>query len=138
MAEQTPAPAAAVRSGFGRVLIATYVLFAVAAGARASWQIATDFAAAPTAYALSAFAAAVYLLAAAGMLRRGRGSHGFAAACCTVELAGVLVVGTLSLTWSRHFPEDTVWSHFGSGYGFVPLVLPVVGLAWLRHVYRRA
>ena len=30
------------------------------------------------------------------------------------------------------FPDKTVWSHFGSGYGFVPLVLPVLGLLWLR------
>jgi hypothetical protein len=25
-----------------------------------------------------------------------------------------------------------VWSGYGSGYGFVPLVLPVFGLLWLR------
>jgi hypothetical protein len=25
-----------------------------------------------------------------------------------------------------------VWSSYGSGYGFVPLVLPVFGLLWLR------
>ena len=30
------------------------------------------------------------------------------------------------------FPDKTVWSHFGSGYGYVPLVLPVLGLLWLR------
>jgi hypothetical protein len=24
-----------------------------------------------------------------------------------------------------------VWSDFGSGYGWLPLVLPFVGLAWL-------
>jgi len=26
-----------------------------------------------------------------------------------------------------------VWTGFGSGYGFEPLVLPFVGLWWLRH-----
>jgi hypothetical protein len=26
--------------------------------------------------------------------------------------------------------EPTVWSHFGSGYGYLPLVLPVLGLLW--------
>jgi hypothetical protein len=31
-----------------------------------------------------------------------------------------------------------VWSGYGSGYGFVPLVLPVFGLLWLRHWTRRA
>jgi hypothetical protein len=30
------------------------------------------------------------------------------------------------------FPEATVWSGYGIGYGLVPLVLPVLGLAWLR------
>jgi hypothetical protein len=26
-----------------------------------------------------------------------------------------------------------VWSWYGIGYGFVPLVLPIFGLAWLWH-----
>jgi hypothetical protein len=55
-----------------------------------------------------------------------------ALACCTVELAGVLVVGTASLAMPDTFPEATVWSGYGIGYGLVPLVLPVLGLAWLR------
>jgi hypothetical protein len=25
-----------------------------------------------------------------------------------------------------------VWSEFGAGYGYVPAVLPFLGLAWLR------
>jgi hypothetical protein len=32
------------------------------------------------------------------------------------------------------FPHETVWSLFGRGYGFVPLLLPILGLVWL---YRR-
>ena len=36
------------------------------------------------------------------------------------------------------FPDKTVWSHFGQGYGFVPLVLPVLGLLWFRKVERDA
>ena len=31
------------------------------------------------------------------------------------------------------FPPATVWTGFGSGYGFVPLVLPFAGLWRLRH-----
>ncbi|MGH8792807.1 MAG: hypothetical protein ACRDXX_09185 [Stackebrandtia sp.] len=130
-------PGALVRRGPGRLLIAVYALFALAACARASWQIAFDFQAAPAAYLLSALAGAIYLMAAVGLSRVGRLSHRFAAICCATELAGVLVVGTLSLAIPQHFPDDTVWSRFGSGYGFVPLLLPVAGLAWLRHVYRR-
>jgi hypothetical protein len=57
---------------------------------------------------------------------------------CTVELAGVLVVGTLSLLDRAAFPDETVWSAFGRGYGFVPLVLPVLGLLWVRHQARAA
>ena len=48
-----------------------------------------------------------------------------------VELVGVLVVGTLSVLDAGDFPDETVWSGFGQGYGYVPLVLPFLGLAWL-------
>jgi integral membrane protein len=49
-----------------------------------------------------------------------------------VELAGVITVGTLSLLERDWFPDATVWSDYGIGYGFVPAVLPVAGLLWLR------
>ncbi len=44
----------------------------------------------------------------------------------------MLVTGGLSLVDDSLFPDQTVWSGFGEGYGFVPLVLPLVGLWWLR------
>ena len=47
------------------------------------------------------------------------------------ELVGVLVVGVTSLLVPEEFPDATVWSEFGAGYGYVPLVLPLVGLWWL-------
>jgi hypothetical protein len=50
----------------------------------------------------------------------------------------VLAVGTWSLADPATFPDATVWSGYGSGYGFVPLVLPVFGLLWLRRWSRRA
>ena len=50
----------------------------------------------------------------------------------TIELVGVLTVGLVSYLVPSDFPDKTVWSHFGSGYGYVPLVLPVLGLWWLR------
>jgi hypothetical protein len=120
-------------AGPGRVLVALYALFAVAAGARAAVQLATDFDAAPLAYLLSALAAVVYLVATVGLVRGGRGGRRTATIACSVELVGVLVVGTLSLVDRAAFPDATVWSAFGRGYGFVPLVLPVIGLLWLRH-----
>jgi len=120
-------------AGPGRVLVGLYGLFAVAAGARAAVQLATDFSAAPVAYLLSALAAVIYLVATVGLVRGGPGGRRTALIACSVELLGVLVVGTLSLTDRAAFPDATVWSVYGKGYGFVPLVLPVLGLLWLRH-----
>ena len=57
---------------------------------------------------------------------------------CSVELAGVLAVGTWSVLDPASFPDATVWSTYGVGYGFVPLVLPVFGLLWLRRWSKRA
>ncbi|WP_153541709.1 hypothetical protein [Actinomadura macrotermitis] len=118
------------------MLVAVYAIFALAAGARAGVQIATKFSEAPVAYTLSAFAAVVYVLATVALARGGRTSRRLAVAACSVELAGVLVVGTLSLADPAAFPDATVWSGYGRGYGFVPLVLPVVGLLWLRRTAR--
>jgi hypothetical protein len=117
-----------IRSGPGRLLVAVYGVFALAATSRAGVQIATKFSEAPLAYALSAFAGAVYIVLTVAL---ARGARRLALAACSVELAGVLVVGTLSIADSQAFPHATVWSGYGSGYGFVPLVLPVIGLFWL-------
>jgi hypothetical protein len=119
-------------SGPGRVLVAVYGTFALAAGARAAVQIATRFGAAPLAYLLSALAAAVYIVATAGLVRGGPRGRRTALIAITVELVGVLVVGTLSLADPTAFPDETVWSAYGRGYYFVPLVLPVLGLLLLR------
>lgn len=122
----------AINAGPGRVLVFLYGLFAVAAGARAGVQIATKFDEAPLAYLLSAFAAFVYLLATVALVRGGRGGRRAAIGCLLVELVGVLAVGVLSLVATAAFPDETVWSQFGRGYGFIPLALPVLGLLWLR------
>ena len=119
-------------SGPGRVLVAVYAIFALAATARAGVQIATKFTEAPVAYLLSALAAVVYLVATVALARSGPRARRVAFVACSVELAGVLIVGTLSLAWPDAFPDETVWSAFGRGYGFVPLVLPILGLLWLR------
>lgn len=117
-------------SGPGRLLAMTYALFALAAGARSITQIATDFGAAPLPYALSLLAAMVYLLLAVTISRPKE--RGIAVAACCFELSGVLIVGAASLAHSDAFPDATVWSGFGSGYGFVPLALPLAGLLFLR------
>ncbi len=119
--------------GPGRVLVAVYAVFAISASARAGIQIATHFDEAPIAYLLSALAAVVYIVATFGLARSSPTSRRVALVACTIELVGVLVVGTLSVVWPDAFPDATVWSGYGRGYGFVPLVLPVLGLLWLRN-----
>ena len=131
-----PKPAASrpdsTRTGPGRVLIAVYAIFALSASARAGVQIATKFGHAPVAYLLSAFAAVVYILATVTLAVGSPAARRIAVVSCSVELVGVLAVGTWSIADPATFPDATVWSGYGSGYGFVPLVLPVFGLLWLR------
>ena len=119
--------------GPGRLLVAVYAVFAVAASSRAAYQLATRFDEAPVAYLLSTLAAAVYVVATVALLRDSRR---LALACIGFELAGVLLVGLWSVLDGDRFPDETVWSSFGAGYGFVPLVLPVLGLLWLRRTSR--
>jgi len=117
-----------------RPLVALYALFALAAGARSAVQLTTRADQAPLPYALSALAAAVYLIAAVALTRPGKTARRVALGACTLELAGVVAVGTVSVAAPDTFPDATVWSHFGRGYGHLPLVLPLLGLAVLvRH-----
>ena len=133
-----PVPPGSTRTGPGRLLVAVYGLFALSASARAIVQIATEFSHAPVAYLLSALAAAVYILARVTLAGGRPVARRFAAVSCSVELAGVLAVGTWSLADKSTFPDATVWSGYGSGYGYVPLALPVFGLLWLRYWSRRS
>ncbi len=113
------------------MLVAVYGVFALAACARAGVQIATRFDEAPLAYLLSAFAGVIYVVATVMLARGTRTSRKVATVAIVVELVGVLTVGTLSILDPEAFPRATVWSDFGIGYGFVPLVLPILGLWWL-------
>jgi hypothetical protein len=138
----SPQPSASrpesTRTGPGRVLIAVYGLFALSASARAAVQIATKFSHAPVAYLLSALAAVIYILATVTFAVGSPAARRIAVLSCSVELVGVLAIGTWSLVDRATFPDATVWSGYGSGYGFVPLVLPVLGLLWLRRWNKRA
>jgi cytochrome bd-type quinol oxidase subunit 2 len=119
--------------GFGRVLVAVYGLFALAATSRSAVQLATKFSEAPLAYLLSAFSAIVYVVATISLARADATSRRVATMAISIELVGVLIVGAASEWFPRVFEHPTVWTGFGSGYGFVPLALPFVGLWWLRH-----
>ncbi len=118
--------------GPGRVLALVYGFFVLAAGARSGVQIATEFSAAPLAYLLSAFAALVYaggltVLVAADRRRVRRG----VALCFGIcEAGGVLIVGLASELDPTAFPDGTVWSGYGAGYGYVPAILPALTVIW--------
>lgn len=135
MSADGPEQVRSTRSGPGTVLVAVYGVFALAACARAGVQIATDFDEAPLAYLLSALAGVIYLLATIMLARGTKTSRRVATVAIVIELIGVLTVGTLSVLDPEAFPRATVWSVYGIGYGFVPLVLPFLGLWWL-HVTR--
>jgi hypothetical protein len=119
-------------SGPGRVLVAVYGLFALAATARAGVQLATRYSEAPVAYLLSAVAGVIYVVATVTLGRGDQTSRRIATVAILAELVGVLTVGTFSVAEPAAFPRATVWSVYGIGYGVVPLVLPVLGLLWLR------
>lgn len=122
-------------TGIGRVLVVVYAIMALAATGRSFVQIVREFSDAPLAYSLSALAAVVYILATLALVFSGRpGWYRVAWIAIGFELVGVLVVGTLSVVLPSLFQHPTVWSLYGIGYVFIPLVLPFLGLWWLvRH-----
>jgi hypothetical protein len=117
--------------GLGLVLIAVYGLLALAATGRSVYQIASEFDNAPLAYSLSALAGVVYIVATIALVAPGPTWYRVAWFTIGFELLGVLVVGTLSVFDPELFTAKAVWSFYGRGYGFVPLVLPILGMLWL-------
>ncbi|NPD04401.1 hypothetical protein HN031_06830 [Nocardioides sp. zg-1308] len=123
-------------TGAGRVLVAVYGVFALAATARSLVQLLTKADQAPVAYGLSALAALVYVAATLGLAEVGPDPRRLAWAAVGFELVGVLTVGTLTVLDPELFPDATVWSSYGAGYGWLPLLLPFAGIAWLWHTGR--
>ncbi|MGN8553979.1 UNVERIFIED_CONTAM: hypothetical protein OHV15_15475 [Microbacterium sp. SLM126] len=119
-------------TGIGRVLVIVYGIMALAATGRSFVQIVERYEEAPLAYTLSALSAVVYIVATLALVFAGsRGWYLVAWIAIVFELVGVLVVGALSLALPELFAHPSVWSWFGFGYVFVPLVLPFFGLWWL-------
>ena len=114
--------------GLSRILLIGYTVLALAATGRSVYEILTKFNHAPFAYTFSAVAAAHYFLAILAIARNWRG---FATFIMVVELIGVLSVGMLTIFIPDLFKENTVWSYFGVGYGYTPLLLPIIGLWWV-------
>ena len=136
MPDQATVEKRRTRTGPGRVLIAVYGVFAIAATSRAVVQLATDFHEAPLAYFLSLFSGIVYIVATVSLAIGTGAWRRIAWATIVVELLGVLAIGTASIADPAAFPRATVWSTYGIGYGFVPLVLPCLGLVWMWRTRR--
>lgn len=122
--------------GVGRLLIVFYAVFAVSSTARASFQILTKFDEAPLAYSLSLVSALVYILATFSLAKAGKRWRQIALWSVIFELVGVLSVGALSFFAPELFAHPSVWSGFGAGYGYIPLVLPILGLLWIRKAHK--
>ncbi|MGW7200584.1 hypothetical protein [Streptomyces chryseus] len=118
--------------GPGLLLVWLYGVMSVGAVSRSAYQIATEYDRAPLAYTLSAVAAVVYAFITYTLVRGGETARRAALVCCAAELVGVLVVGTWTVIEPSAFPDATVWSAFGRGYLFIPVLLPVTGIVWLR------
>jgi hypothetical protein len=116
--------------GAGRLLIAVYAIFAISSSARALYQLLTKFDQAPVAYSLSALAAVIYMVATVALARPAL--HRLAIISVSFELVGVVTVGILSFTHPELFGHPSVWSKFGQGYGYIPFLLPILGLLFLR------
>lgn len=121
-------------AGPGRAVVAVYAVLALAAVGRSGYQLVTRVHEAPLAYVLSAIAAVVYCVATFALALNRRT---LAAVSISFEFIGVITVGAWSVLDPAAFPDATVWSGFGAGYVWVPLVLPVLGMWWLRVSARR-
>ncbi|EFF90083.1 MULTISPECIES: hypothetical protein [Streptomyces] len=125
-------------SGPGTLLVWLYGVMVVGAVSRSVYQIATDFGRAPLAYSLSAVAGVVYGFITYSLVRGGERARRAALVCCAAELVGVLGVGTWTLVEPSAFADSTVWSDYGMEYLFIPVLLPLSALYWLRRTREQA
>lgn len=135
-ADQAPPAPARIGTGPGRLLLWLYGIFTVAALSRSIVQLSTKFHHAPLAYVLSAVAGVIYAAILTALVKGGETARRVALVCCSVELLGVVGVGTWTVVDSSAFPDQTVWSYYGAGYILLPVLMPVTGLMWLRRAAR--
>jgi uncharacterized protein YjbJ (UPF0337 family) len=118
-------------------LLVTYAILFLAAAGRSSYQLTTKVSEAPLPYWLSAVAAVIYGVITFALWRATAQWRTVALVGSSVELVGVLAVGTWGIVEPSIWPDETVWSGYGSGYGWVPLILPPLAL-WTLIKARRA
>ncbi len=114
-------------------LVAIYAVLCLAATGRSAYQISTKLSEAPLPYVISAVSAVLYGVIALALWKGWRRTAVIGSA---VELAGVVIVGALGYLESSWWPDETVWTGFGSAYGWVPLVLPIAALVTLLRARR--
>ena len=117
--------------GISALIVSLYGVLAFASTGRASYELIAKFDKAPLAYSLSALSAFIYIVATIALAKNSKASKKLALVTIVFELIGVVVVGTISV-FSDVFPASTVWSWYGISYGWFPLIMPIVGLLWLR------
>lgn len=117
----------------GTILGVSYPVLAISTGFRAVYQL--GFKEGVVDYlppALSLIAALCYLTATVGFAVHKRWAWRLSVGVLGFETLMTFVIGILSFT----HPEmigSTVWRHFGADYGYLPLIQPLLGLAWLFH-----
>lgn len=118
--------------GDGQVaLLAAYSILAFAAVGRSTYEVIFKFDEAPIPYIFSVLAAVVYLVACWAIWRGDAFAVRIGKIACTIELIGVLTIGTLTTLGDSAFDVGTVWSYYGRDYGWLPLVIPGLALWWL-------
>jgi len=131
MASKRDSSAAPRALGSGRLLIAVYGVFALAASGRAVFELFTKFGQAPVSYALSALSAVIYIVIAITLADPRPAARRIAFVALWFELVGVLSVGTTGFFVSQLVNFHTFWWMYGAAYGCFPVALPLFGLYYL-------
>jgi len=131
----TPTTGAGHLNPIARItLIVAYAVLALAALGRSSFEITTKFGDAPLPYTVSAISAVLYIVITFALWR---GKNRLALIGSSIELVGVITAGSLGYIESAWWPDKTVWTGYGSGYGWIPLILPMFALWALLRARRR-
>lgn len=130
--EVEPNSWADIANTIGYVLGVSYPVLALSTGVRAVYQLAGfKEGASTTAAVLSLVASICYLAASIGFFKRERWAWWLSVCALGFEMSMVLVIGTITTINPDIFGDETVWSRYGMGYGFFPLIQPLLGLIWL-------